>query len=462
MDDTISSYVNATLYGTVDLHPTLGTAGTLSNSLPGVLWTTTNSLDVGTTLIGTWFDVSAVDGVLNSGQRTLHWHSSYEGNGNPVITHYVEYVTVSNDVTNVWATSSVLLAPEDISPNNAFAHMGSNAIASATMYQGVRLYVTRSGGSSATYYCYGGTENYDSKLTGRDASSGTFQPYDPDLNDVPGLIADATNVVMDEVQATNTVLQNQIDAIGGGSEVYTNQSMIRDCWVHWSDTDTVVITNGEFMANGVYYSIETAITYDMTTLASGSDFHYIYASSAGSSGTNVIIYDSTVEPVKSETLFGWYNGNTNADRCLGALLSTNGAATIPQFSRFRDEVFHAGNVGQFQLAANMNPDGTWQTPATRDTDGLTPVFASHVRIRGLGADANSSCQFLVIAKEYTDWATDGPATYGALGLLAGYIRANPFGLLVPLGPSRQIRIRGIDDDDNSLGAHFAGWTERER
>ena len=185
MYEAISDTLNARLYGSVAAHPTIPATATLSDTLDG-LWIQTNVLAVGTNTIGTFAETNQISGVLNAGVRDLEWYSSYTGIGGPTLTHYVEYLAITNNQVVVLATSEVTAVSAVITENTSYLYVLENfpVVATATNYQAVRLKVIRTGGVNASYLTYGGSTTYDSHIQGPSASSGTFQPYSDNLTDL--------------------------------------------------------------------------------------------------------------------------------------------------------------------------------------------------------------------------------------------------------------------------------------
>jgi hypothetical protein len=101
--------------------------------------------------------------------------------------------------------------------------------------------------------------------------------------------------------------------------------MIHRAFVSYKDSDTVTIQPGYGECSLSYWEITSPVDHDMTSLATGEDWHYIYIDDVNSVYPTPTIKDSTVEPVWSDTKLGWYNGY---DRCIGVARGVSGSSTI--------------------------------------------------------------------------------------------------------------------------------------
>jgi hypothetical protein len=227
--------------------------------------------------------------------------------------------------------------------------------------------------------------------------------------------------------------------------------------VKYSSTTAITVTSGSIEANGAVYALAADATHNMTSLAAGFDIHYIYIDDDASTAPTAVIIDSTTEPAWSDSLRGWYNGD---DRCIGAVRSLAGAATIEYISvKVVSDKYLEVDVGRRDdLASNMNPDGTWQEPATSNFAPLSPVNAVSYKLYMNSTDtggvptgvycSNSEMAAVntsVILGQF-EWFTYSDTTASSV--------TTPF---LPLGVSRNIKIAGSDDDDNNLSAGFRGY-----
>ena len=224
--------------------------------------------------------------------------------------------------------------------------------------------------------------------------------------------------------------------------------------VKYSSTTAVAITSGFVEVNGKLYKLSSDTTHTLTSLASGTDFHYIYIDDDASTTPTAVIIDSTDEPGWSDSKRGWYNGD---DRCIGVVYSPDASATILYFGT---EIMSDKNIAYnidgiaIAMATNFNPNNTWQTP-TVDGDMVTPVnaIAFHGRVEGRDLPTTYVEAYLT-SKEDADSLSSG-----GFRSVAGYGIVTNVGW-IPLGPSRQVRIRGQDLDDNSLSLWGSGWRIR--
>jgi len=223
----------------------------------------------------------------------------------------------------------------------------------------------------------------------------------------------------------------------------------------YTSTTSLTIAAEYLEANGKIYNIQTPITHNMTSLASAYDLHYIYIDDSASTAPAPVIIDSTTEPTYSAAKGGWYNGD---DRCICALPSTNGAATLIYFE---SEII--GNLIQIKIPgrteapimANLQAPagGVWQTPNTNDADALTPVNATAIFLNQYGADTGSFAYVDAVSKE---WGDVNPNIFNGdlIGYSGGVAQTTHW---VTLGASRKIYIAGEADDDNSMLAWIAGF-----
>ncbi|MFC1808849.1 hypothetical protein ACFL3D_01845 [Candidatus Omnitrophota bacterium] len=220
----------------------------------------------------------------------------------------------------------------------------------------------------------------------------------------------------------------------------------------YTSTTTIEISAGMVQCKDKFF-INHADEADTISNFSSDAFTYNYVDYSASTTDNIVFIDATTEPTWSDKYQGWYNGD---DRCIGALYC-DGAATIEYFIVNDSDCFTVDN--QITLANGMNPDGTWQTLGTAQSSTYTPVNAIAVKVGILCADNNAPCLGAAVNAEYADNA----AGFTPAGTSALYAYAYSFGGTkgyVKLGPSRDIRIGGSDNDDNSLDCYWGGYQIR--
>jgi len=74
--------------------------------------------------------------------------------------------------------------------------------------------------------------------------------------------------------------------------------------VTYFDSNTITIRTGYGECCGEYWEITSETNHDLTSLATGEDFHYIYIDDNDSSYPIPTIIDSTTEPVWSDSYQG--------------------------------------------------------------------------------------------------------------------------------------------------------------
>lgn len=225
--------------------------------------------------------------------------------------------------------------------------------------------------------------------------------------------------------------------------------------VKYYDTTNVTITAGALEANGKYYELAADTQFAVGGLGAGYDVHYIYIDDAASSPPTPSFAASITEPTYSPAARGWYGGAGN--RCIGAVISPVTGPTITYFNSESDggkEVRHTvGSTKLLQLATNMNPDGTWQSPNTIETSLILPVNAIAVKLLLYNSDIGSTAILYAASSEMA--AVNTSVLDGQINIL-GYNEAQSWDW-VSLGPSRNIKIGGRDDDDNALNAFCVGF-----
>jgi len=226
--------------------------------------------------------------------------------------------------------------------------------------------------------------------------------------------------------------------------------------VKYYNTTHVTITAGYVEANSTYYQLSADTTHELESLASAFDVHYLYIDDSASTSPTPVIIDSIAEPVWSETKRGWYNGD---DRCIGSVLSADGASTISYFNAYENgkEVVIRGLVGEdFFLANNLNPTGIWMDPTTQPSE-FTPINATKVFVQGEARDVGTSCRWAITDYEtgvvYASSVFDGAQGVGQSGYGSIYGTADVF-----FNSTRQIKIYGINDDDNQLTFQMMGYS----
>jgi hypothetical protein len=224
--------------------------------------------------------------------------------------------------------------------------------------------------------------------------------------------------------------------------------------VKYNSTTAITITVGSCEANGKFYTSNSDDSHTMTSLATAFDFHYIYIDdSASTPGGAPTIIDATTEPTYSASKRGWYNGD---DRMIGVVASTDAAATVYYFDTvIASNIKIVDNYGARtfgDIATTMNPDGTWQTPNTAESSTKCPVNAIEMIFEARAFDSAAQCSTNLTSYEM---ATTDPSNNNAASFL-GYDRIYST-QVIPLGATRNVRIKGNADDDNTMGAAPIGY-----
>lgn len=251
------------------------------------------------------------------------------------------------------------------------------------------------------------------------------------------------------------------DALNLSGRAYTG--FITGLDVGYSDSNTVTVSAGKLYVTDTWFTQASATTHDLTGLAAGADFHYIYVDYSASTSSVPVFIDGTTEPAFSDSLGGWYSGS---DRCIGAVYSESGGATIAPFVGGGDSCIYTNHIS---MASNMNPDGTLQIPDDDEGDGVTPVMATWALVTAVSSEStdDQSPYVGVWTKEAEDLGIGYYGTYEKSPLVAQGATWEPTVLhperarlsaWIRLGSSRKLRVGADDNDDNaSLNLWIQGW-----
>jgi hypothetical protein len=223
--------------------------------------------------------------------------------------------------------------------------------------------------------------------------------------------------------------------------------------IEYSTSTAINITAGNCEANGKQYSLASAASHTMTSLAAGFDLHYVYIDDDVSSPPTPTFIDSTTEPVYSLAKRGWYNGD---DRCVGVVVSPATGATVLLFETSgRDKLISVeyGYNTVPDMALNIAADGTWKTP-TNDGDVVVPVGSERIRAQLFSARSGAPSQARMATKEMVD---AGLSVNNSQLWTQGYIN-NHHIIELNLGASRQIRISSPTGNLNQLTLRCMGFT----
>lgn len=240
---------------------------------------------------------------------------------------------------------------------------------------------------------------------------------------------------------------------GGAAVIRSLTGYIEGFVVKYNSTTAITVEAGIIEANNKIYNLASDAIHNMTSLAAAIDIHYIYIDDDASSPPTPTIIDSTVEPAWSDAKRGWYNGD---DRCIGAVRSPAASATLEYFSV---KIIGGKNIEHTigrkdQLATNMDPSGAWQIPNTQNTSGVIPVNAVSVNINLNGGDVGAGVGIYATNAEMA--AVNISVFQGCFEQFQYYWNGLVTGFF-PLGASRDIRIAGENDDDNTLSAWLFGY-----
>ena len=228
---------------------------------------------------------------------------------------------------------------------------------------------------------------------------------------------------------------------------------ISDLSVAYISTTSVQYGPGVAHCKDKIFYNEGYVTDTISNFSNGG-YTYGYIDYSESTGTNPVFIDSTTSPVYNSIYKGWYNGD---DRCI-AVYYCNGADTIGEFVGYTNRsTIEYSFLGYISIATSMNPDGTWQTPDEGESSTFLPVNAVKVNLRIRSADSGGIAAAGITTKELANGVNLPAETANYIS--SGQIAESTFN--IPLGQSRDVRIRAADDDDNgSLNSNIRGFTIR--
>jgi len=221
---------------------------------------------------------------------------------------------------------------------------------------------------------------------------------------------------------------------------------IYHAYVDYKDSDTITIKPGYGECNGNYWDIMSDTDHDMSSLASGEDFHYIYVDGNNSNFPDPNIFDSTTEPSWSDSKLGWYNGN---HRCIGVVWSPSGSSTIQEFTSNSD-LKYVTTSSIKQVLDDGNPDDTYQT---LEATAYIPVNAIGVRVWAQNNDYTGAAPHFYVLLLVTSYENTKTQIIGR-----GYYSAETAGWLeLERNSSRDFKWYGNDNDDNNFDICIDGY-----
>jgi hypothetical protein len=229
----------------------------------------------------------------------------------------------------------------------------------------------------------------------------------------------------------------------GTSYVGLPRGMIHHAYVTYSDSNTVTIKPGYGECAGEYWEVTSNTNYDLTGLAAGEDFHYIYIDDSASSYPTPTFTDSNTEPTWSDTYLGWYNG---FDRCIGVVWSPSSGATIQQFSSNSSDKYWMTSAHLKTPLTGATPDGTWKT---LEATAYSPVNAIAISVEVTGSDSDGPVGIGIAAYESVNAALYEDSSY-SWASTAGWLD-------LERGASRDLKWWGRNNDDSNFEVNIRGY-----
>lgn len=228
--------------------------------------------------------------------------------------------------------------------------------------------------------------------------------------------------------------------------------LINGLVVEYEDTDSVKITQGSCLIGNQIYSLSAGVVHDMTSLASGFDYHYLYIDVSESTPSSLVFIDSTDEPTFSVSANAWFNGE---DKMIGVVQSPDASATILTFSTSVIGKLVRSTIGrQTSMALNQTPDGNWQIPNVANGGAVTPVNAIGIEMSINGSDtAGNTVGIYATNKEMGD--IESNVLQGCFESFELEKNTQLTGF-IPLGVSRDVYLAS-SADDNDYSAWLFGF-----
>lgn len=227
----------------------------------------------------------------------------------------------------------------------------------------------------------------------------------------------------------------------------------------YADPTHVNITAGIYDVAGKKISLSADANYLFTSLPSGFDIIYIYLNRSASGPTSPSFYNTIVEPVLNPILRGWYHPTNTSDRLVGVVRSPAASATIEYFAMeaISQNYLECDFGRKEQLATDLSPDGTWQTPNTAEFSTVCPVNAVSYKITMDNGDDSDTTGLYCANSEMA--AVNTAISHGQFEQFNYSVNTSTTvtTCFLALGASRNIKIAGNDDDLNTLGAWFRGF-----
>ena len=333
------------------------------------------------------------------------------------------------------------------------ARIGRKYTAALTSYEGEWIHV------AATYSGNGSSTGLKLYLNGTrvDNANVNFDSYISMENQATAvaigarnLAADVADGTIDELGVWDTALSTEeiAELVAEGKGKYWTVSgllkgSIKGANTVYNDENTVTIASGNGECNGSYWEIPEAMDYDMTTLASVGDFHYIYIDDDESDYPTVTIIDSTTEPSWSDAKQGWYNED---DRCISVVWCKSNEKIMNfiavENGSLVNVVFNTYSVALLEGVAGT---GSWVT--LTNASNYVPVNATTVKIDGRSTDYGSHAYLKVSSVELYNAYVDFH--------LAGYHQPEKDGW-VSLGISRDLAWRA-ESNDTYVAVRIGGF-----
>ena len=224
--------------------------------------------------------------------------------------------------------------------------------------------------------------------------------------------------------------------------------------VEYDTTTRVKIRAGIYEADGTLFNLDADTTLNLSlTSAVGVIFHYIYLDKSLSTVNTPVFYNETTAAVRNTAKNGHYHPTTTEDRLVGVVEKISNSATIRYFDT---EVMSNKLIRQISsrhtLQINRVPNGIWQDPSTAASTQV-PVNAIAAAIHVVNSNPGGNA---VAAWRMNEGTVIETAIANSTTFMIGseVVTSNFWG---PLGPSRNIKMGGQADNQNTLSAFLLGY-----
>ncbi len=244
--------------------------------------------------------------------------------------------------------------------------------------------------------------------------------------------------------------------IDNSTAEFTSDAYVKGLWVDYVSSTTIVINIGEARSNHKYFIVDAPVTQILLTVTSATNVHNVYISDSDSTfPSSPVFYDSTTDPIQLASQGGgYYNSTSQNDRLIVPLFSFTSAVLHPFEGSPAKTILFVSDAARFEGNAGA-PDSTFQTPNNEPGANWIPISASHVRIGGQSRDTGGDGTITGVATLETAAANN--VFFSELLWYSTGGGFEQFNAWLPIGPSRDLRWWGADNDDDVVIIYYFGY-----